>query len=184
MPRVAVAVISAVVAGTAVAVYLQPGEPTVPAPEPLPVLEPESWLDVREGRPFGPPPHPGEQQELVDEEMARHPPDALIVIPVSAHDVNLHGFPPGTYQVRLTCRPPAGAEPVSIGLDFLNDELSRSVPMEVPCDGEMQVRPDPFTVRGYQGYNLYYYPITDSPDDPWLGRDEQPVVVVSFTPLG
>lgn len=183
LPRVAVALISAVVTGTAVAVYLQPAEPAAPPPAPLPVLEPESWVDVRESRMVQPRQLDPEERERVDRELARHPSDALIAAAISVNDMNLYGFPPGAYEVRLTCRVPAGADPVSIGFDMYNTDPGSSGPtMEIPCDGELQVRPEALTVTGYQAYSLYYYPITDSHEDPLFGADS-PVVVVSFTPL-
>lgn len=116
-PRTVVAAVSALVSGVGVAVYLGGPPEEAPAAEPEPILRPESWLEVTEGIGFLPEPAEldPEQRALAEQELARHPADAPVVLAlgdmglgtaINGSDATLQGVPPGRYRLQATCVPP------------------------------------------------------------------------------
>lgn len=194
VPRSVVAVVSAVVAGAAVAVYLdRPTDEPAPAAEPAPVLAPESWLDVTADA-FPRPEEAGSDADRRrwEQATAGHPAEAVLVLPLALYQPRLTGLPPGTYQVRASCElgqlPEALPGPVRYRVSVqepAGPQVSRAT---FRCDGQVRIAPERLTVDGYHAYfSGVAFPIEDPVENPagpgpdFLVGNYDPVVVVSFT---
>lgn len=192
VPRPVVAAVSAVVAGAAVAVYLNGAADPPPPLQPVPVLAPESWLDVQDQRggfhPFGsdlPTPPP-------DRVVAAHPAEAVAVVPLTLYGSALVALPPGDYQVRASCElsgsPQSLPDPVPVEVSVLDGEHLRLTSDEVGCDGAVWRVAKPVTIVDYQAFYVHYGPAgplsASETYDPYLDLEQAgPVVVVSVTPV-
>lgn len=190
VPRPVVAAVSAVVAGAAVAVYLN-GSADPPLPlvlVPAPVLAPESWLDVQDSGAFdpdlpAPPP---------DRLIAAHPAEAVVVVPLTLYGSALVGLPPGDYQVRASCElsgsPQSLPDPVPVEVSLNDGQLTPLTSGEVSCDGALWPVAEPVTIVDHQAVYLRYGVVAplgvSDAYDPVLDLEQAgPVVVVSVTPL-
>lgn len=191
VPRPVVAAVSAVVAGAAVAVYLNSAADPPPPLQPVPVLAPESWLDVQDRGPFdlfgydvpSPPP---------DRAIAAHPAEAVAVVPLTLYGSVLVALPPGDYQVRASCElsgsPETLPDPVPVQVSLNDTQHTPLTSGEVSCDGALWPVAEPVTIVDYQAFYLRYDvapPLNVSETyDPYLELEQaEPVVVVSVTPI-
>ncbi|MGH3680058.1 MAG: hypothetical protein ACRDT2_07380 [Natronosporangium sp.] len=192
VPRPVVAAVSAVVAGTAVAVYLNSTADPPPPLQPVPVLAPESWLDVQDQRggfdPFGsdlPTPPP-------DRMVAAHPAEAVTVVPLTLYGSALVALPPGDYQVRASCElsgsPLSLPDPVPVEVMVVDSERVTFTSGEVSCDGAVWPVAEPVTIVDYRAFYVHYGvaapPGVSDTYDPYLDLEQAgPVLVVSVTPV-
>lgn len=194
VPRSLVAAVSAVVAGAVVAFYLDrpADEPPAPRGEPVPLLAPESWLDVSENYSgplfFDEVDASGPRWEQA---LALHPPEAVVVLPLALYQSRLLGLPPGDYLVQASCTvqevPESISQPVRYAVSVRDPGDFNDSPRGLPCDGELQILDVYLTVIGYQAYFSEFYflfdEISEGEPDPYLAlQRSDPVVVVSFTP--
>jgi hypothetical protein len=191
VPRGVVALVSAVLAGAAVAIYLdQPADQPPPPPQPARLLTPESWLDVSESNFPGAtglvPEGPGWAEAL-----ARHPPEALLAVRLGLYQLQLIGLPPGLYQVRASCELAAAPDWTREGLRFAVNVREpadyRAIPPELPCDGELGTVHERLAVADYRaffaGYNFVFDQVGGIEGDPQYELEQSgPMVVLSFTP--
>lgn len=181
-PYSAVILTSAVLAGTAVAFYMDRPVEEVRGASGGPHLLPESWLNTQVD-----PEPPVEPTGELARMLSRHPADATLVAPLRLHQENLIGLPPGTYHVRASCsaEPAAapGAEPARFGIQII-DPAARELalgssaeqePGDPVCDGEPHPLPGALAVTGYQAFTIF----------PLTGFEEPGMTVqvaISFTP--
>lgn len=190
VPRSVVAVVSALVAGAAVAIYLEPqsGAPSDPPPEPARLLTPESWLDVADladGLFFQPAEPEGPR---VDAAVAEHPSNASLVLSFAENGSRLFAVPPDRYQVLVSCQLAVPPESIRDSVEFqiMLREGNRhgGDVVELTCDGELQTFHEQLNLPDYQAFVVEFFPTFLSPDggDPgFLVEEAEPVVVVSFT---
>ncbi len=169
VPRTVVAMVSALVSGVGVAVYLGgPSEETVPPAGPVPVVRPESWLEVTEGArySFESAPVRPEWRALVEQELARHPADAPLVLALGV-ERSLRGVPPGSFRLQASCAPREDALPVRVVVVeahennqvlVFNDEV---LVFHIPCDGAVHAADRPLRVADYRPFDFYWSPTVD-----------------------
>ncbi|HEY8450739.1 MAG: hypothetical protein FWJ70_10295 [Micromonosporaceae bacterium] len=187
VPRTVVAVVSALVSGVGVAVYLGGQPEETPAVRPLPIVRPESWLEVTDGALY----HfvestqsDPERQARAERELARHPADAPLVLALE-FEPSLRGVPPGTYRLQATCAPPPEpARPVLVVAYHGTDE---DLVLEMPCDGDFHAGDAPLHLSDYRAYTFAWYPTEWSEADHTIEGDpfadwSQVVVVMSLVP--
>jgi hypothetical protein len=193
LPYSVVAVASAVIAGTAVAVYMDRPVEEVSATPPVTrvILEPESWLNVHVD-PIQPP-APGEELEQM---LAHHPSEAVVALPLERYQEHLLGLPPGTYHVRASCSaetttlPAEWEGPAWFTVDVLDPGTYDPAPesdvdrdVDMVCDGDLHTVSARMTVTGYRAFHVYVYSFLDELAEE--GGYEVPDVfaAVSFTPV-
>src|SRR5690606_9168229 len=169
VPRTVVAAVSALVSGVGVAVYLGgPPEEAAPAATPVPIVRPESWLEVIDGilYDFGSTQVDPERQALVEQELARHPADAPLVLALGL-ERSLHGVPPGSFRLQASCAPREDALPVRVVVVeahennqvlVFNDEV---LVFHIPCDGAVHAADRPLRVADYRPFDFYWSPTVD-----------------------
>jgi hypothetical protein len=197
-PYSVVAVVAAVVGGTAVAVYMdRPVEIVASSPTVLDLNPaPESWLNVivDDTTPMVP------FAEEMEQMLARHPADATVTRPLELYAENLLALPPGTYRVAASCSaetiPPSDRpSPAWFTVDILDpstyepapESSSGRDPAELVCDGDPHTLATGMTVADYQAlaasyYTAFHEQAEEGPDGPGVAVPGV-YVAVSFTPV-
>ncbi|HEY8473602.1 MAG TPA: hypothetical protein VIL37_13330 [Natronosporangium sp.] len=174
------ALVSAAIAATAVALYLDRPVTEVREPAGGPRALPESWLNVQVDEVF-----PGGPAPELAELLAGHPANATVTAPLGTDGEDLVGLPPGSYLVRVSCRPastpeqPATDPEPRLTVEITDPATGGPAPATAPelaCDGELQTVADDLTVTEYRAVHVT---ASTGPAQP-----SQVLVAISFTPTG
>lgn len=194
LPRSVVAVVSAVVAGAAVAAYLEPAaDRPDPATDPVQLLVPEHWLEVEDG-PLLRPEELGSEADRAgwQQAIAGHPPEAALVLPLALYRPRLAALPPGSYLVQASCRltaPPERAPDPARYRITLQEPAGPSVAeSRLHCDGTLGTVHERLSPPDYAAlfaeFGFIFEPVRESRGSRYFDLEQsKPVVVVSFTPM-
>lgn len=192
VPRSVVAVVSAVIAGAAVAAYLGPDpERSDPATDPVQLLVPETWLEV-EGDALLRPEEMGSDADRAGwrRAIADHSPEAELVLPLALHRPRLAALPPGSYLVQASCRltePPERApDPVRYRINLQEPAGPSLVESTLHCDGSIGTVHEHLSLPDYAAlfaeFGFIFEPVRESRGTRYFALEQaEPVVVVSFT---